>query len=640
MDLSTRQGRREQGQRIQRAVERAGLSIEELAGRIGCSRALIYQYVSGTTLAQPDRLQQIAMICSVPLSYFYGDTADVESPVGARTGRGSGRPDSPAARLPAPQEMTARLTDSLHALQELAEAQASPPDYRALASTCERILSLAVQVGDRAAQTRAQHRLGSALLAIADYPRAVESLNRAVALADEAGDFESEILARQSLGKALSAMGRVQEAREQFQQVAEGPVPRDRWRGTLSLGVMHTLRGEYQEAMQRFDEAAALLEEGEATGLLKPDEVAAGLLYVNASRTSIYMDGGDFRGARPLAERCASEAESLGIAEQHLEARFDLAWCDFCIGQWTHAYRGLSTIVPLARFVGDQGRETMARAWLGIFLAAAGDHDSAIAQGKDALATALSRGDRRSELYAQLALADAYTGVSGRDGEARYHANQALAVATAQRLDRAEIECRLRYARLSAEAGELPDLKEAATRALTLSLRLGARHLESLARCCLAEALLREHNSQTGEKSAARGAAGRKAAAPLDLARQEAAAALAIAEELEFVEGRWRAHEMQARLTFMEGPNGLAAAESHLRASVAILETLRAALIEAGIPDALLENEDCVRVYSQLAQLLRQQGRDEEAESFLDQTGWPPLVARLATDAGVAVVQS
>src|SRR5476651_1691436 len=73
MDLSNRQGRREQGQRIQTAVERAGLSIEELANKIGCSRALIYQYLSGSTLAQPDRLQQIAIECGVSLAYFYDD---------------------------------------------------------------------------------------------------------------------------------------------------------------------------------------------------------------------------------------------------------------------------------------------------------------------------------------------------------------------------------------------------------------------------------------------------------------------------------------------------------------------------------------------------------------------------------------
>src|SRR5512132_2335840 len=73
MDLSTKPGRREQGQRIQRAVERAGLSVEELANRIGCSRALIYQYLSGTTLAQPDRLQLIAAETGVPLAYFFGE---------------------------------------------------------------------------------------------------------------------------------------------------------------------------------------------------------------------------------------------------------------------------------------------------------------------------------------------------------------------------------------------------------------------------------------------------------------------------------------------------------------------------------------------------------------------------------------
>ena len=168
MDLSTRQGRREQGQRIQQAVERAGLSIEELAGRVGCSRALIYQYLSGSTLAQPDRLQQIANQCGVPLTFFYSDTPDSEpataqiplywlsrlpasTPQTTESSMIAASETSPAGvsapTPPAPQEVTARLSDSLRALQELAQAQEGPPDYRALASTCERILSLAAQVG-------------------------------------------------------------------------------------------------------------------------------------------------------------------------------------------------------------------------------------------------------------------------------------------------------------------------------------------------------------------------------------------------------------------------------------------------------------------------------------------------------------
>src|SRR2546422_8265681 len=97
MDLSTREGRREQGLLIQKAIERANLSAEELANRVSCSRALIYQYLSGTTLAQPDRLQQIAAVTGVPLVYFFGSeipepkrgkkavpTPDVQPPVADR----------------------------------------------------------------------------------------------------------------------------------------------------------------------------------------------------------------------------------------------------------------------------------------------------------------------------------------------------------------------------------------------------------------------------------------------------------------------------------------------------------------------------------------------------------------------------
>src|SRR6476619_836949 len=110
MDLSNRQGRREQGQRIQTAVERASLSIEELANRIGCSRALIYQYLSGSTLAQPDRLQQIAALCGVPLAYFYSDTSELPASEAGPDRAGPGALTS--------QDVTQRLTDSLRSLQE------------------------------------------------------------------------------------------------------------------------------------------------------------------------------------------------------------------------------------------------------------------------------------------------------------------------------------------------------------------------------------------------------------------------------------------------------------------------------------------------------------------------------------------
>jgi tetratricopeptide (TPR) repeat protein len=341
------------------------------------------------------------------------------------------------------------------------------------------------------------------------------------------------------------------------------------------------------------------------------------------------MDGGDFRGARPLAEKCLADAEALGNADQHLEARFDLAWCDFYMGRWAQAYRGLTTMLQLARFVGDQGRETMARAWLGIFLAAAGDFDSAIAYGKDALATALSRGDRRSELYAQLALADAYTGLAGRESEARYHMNQALAVTMALRHERGEIECRLRIARLSAQIGDLAELRDSTTRALALARRLGARHLECLALCWLAQLGVGPQTSDAAEAGSPADSAPDTPPSALDFARK----ALEIAQEIELAEGQWRARWMLAELTSGLSANSRREAETYLRDAIALLETLRAALRAAGLADTLLEDREPLTVYARLIQRLQQEGRTEEAAQLLDQAAWPPLASWLEANA-------
>lgn len=628
MDLSTRPGRREQGQRIQQAVERAGLSIEELAGRIGCSRALIYQYLSGSTLAQPDRLQQIAVECGVPLTFFYADAPP--EPAALAPSETPSTPVAPAVEAllppaPTPQEVAARLNDSLRSLQELAEAQEGPPDLRALASTCERIVSLAAQLGDRQALARAQRRLGTARLNLGEYPRAAEALSQAVALAIEASDAESEMAARQSLGAALLMMGRAAEAREQFLLTATSALLRNRWRGTLALGGLHEMHGEYARAMQRIDEAATLLEEGEARGEISASELALGRLYVNTNRTNVYMNGGDFAEARALAERRLQEAELIGNADQSLEARFDIAWCHFFTGRWAQAHEGFALMLQLARFAGDQGRETIARAWLGIFHAASGDFDAAIAQGKDALALALSRGDRRAELDAQLALADAYINITQRDSEARYHTNQALAVTTALRLQRGEIDCRLRLARLNAQANDLTELRDAATRALTRAQQLGARHLESLARVWMAETWKRAALLPTDPSGPD----------ALAMALEETERALQLAQETDCFEGLWRSHAMRAQLLQARTPEDMISAEGELRQAVELLDRARASLREAGLADTLLENVECADLYAQLARLLRRSGRDSEAAMFLEQVGWPPLTALAESEEAV-----
>jgi len=78
LDLTTPEGRKKQGELILRAIKEAGLSVEQVAKDIGCSRALLYQYIAGTTLAQPDKLTLIARRTGKPLAFFYG--ADLIQP--------------------------------------------------------------------------------------------------------------------------------------------------------------------------------------------------------------------------------------------------------------------------------------------------------------------------------------------------------------------------------------------------------------------------------------------------------------------------------------------------------------------------------------------------------------------------------
>lgn len=597
MDLSTREGRREQGQRLQLAVDRAGISIEELANRIGCSRALIYQYLGGATLAQPDRMQQIAVHCGVPLSYFYSD----QEPLADETA------SHEIGSTPLP-DMVARLTESVRGLSELAEAQASPPNNRSLVATCERIVSLAEQLGDRESIAEAHERLGNALLASGENMRASEALARSAILFAQTNDARGELSSRQSLGKALWGLGKTEEARAEFIRVTQSNLPGLRWRGLLSLGSLHEQFGEYAEAMRNFDQAGTVLEEMENGGSVLSSEVSEGLLYVNTNRRNVYMACGDFEGAKSLAERALTDAESQGNADQHLEARFDQAWIDFHNGRWSQAYTGWVNTLQLARFTGDQGKETLSRAFLGIFMAGAGDCNSSITYGKDALSLALSRGDRQGELYAQLCLADAYTTSPGRIPEARYHANQALAVTAVIRYTRAEIECRLRMSHIASQENDVVFLREASELAASQSQRQGNRHLEAAARCRLAESLM-----ILGELSAA---------------QIEADKALHLAEITGAIEPLWRSKAISGIIA-TQNPDKTSYSERMLKESISVLNGLRTELKNAGLTDTLLEDVERMEVYAHLARLMERSGRIEEKALFLEQTGWPPLVDKL-----------
>lgn len=588
MNLSTHEGRREQGQLIQKAVEKAGLSVEELANRIGCSRALIYQYLSGTTLAQPDKLQQIAAETGVDLAYFYGAAPAEE----ARRGR----------RVIGREDPHAQVVERIQQMEELASAQEGPPDWSALTSTCERIISLATQIDDDSTEARALLRMGKARLHMGEFSRAADNLARAASLFAALQDEPHEVDARQALGHALLSTGRINEAREQFEHVARSAPWEARWSGTVSLAAVYEQLGDYRRAMECCDQATTILEEAGDI----PD-AARGMLYVNANRVNIYLACGDFQSAEPLAERCLSEAEAFGSSDQHLEARLNLGMCALNRGRWAAAHRTFSTAVQLARFLGDKGREAMARATLAMLLAALGEYDSATQHAKDALAAALSRGDRRTELFAQMALAESYLGAE-RFTEARYHGNQALAVANALRLSLFEAECRLRLARLCLRTEDYAEATEYVYRALAGAQEIGARHLEAQAHLARGDLRLRSDSLQQADEDARK--------------------ALALATELGMIPLRWETEALTARVAAAAQPPKLREAEAAASRAVALIEKVRAELRDAGISDSVLEDSTRQEIYLLRARLLTALGRAEEAAQSIEQAGWPPLSAR------------
>jgi hypothetical protein len=198
-------------------------------------------------------------------------------------------------------------------------------------------------------------------------------------------------------------------------------------------------------------------------------------------------------------------------------------------------------------------------------------------------------------------------------------------------------------ARLSAQEERWSEVQEAAVRAVTLAQRLGARHLESLARCWLAVALrhgVSKFATTQPELGNSPPGVERPPADALNMARQEAEMALELAADTELNEAWWRGHDTLAALALEGAIPDAAAAEGHLRAALAALATLRVGLIEAGLPDTLLENADCAAVYERLTRLLYRTGRSAEAVAVLEQAAWPPLTERLTREFGAAASES
>ncbi len=593
LDLTTPEGRKKQGELILRAIREAGLSVEQVARDIGCSRALLYQYIAGTTLAQPDKLTLIAKRTGKPLAFFFG--ADLEATSALAVERAKLARERAELERQQTAELGRRLRERLDALFALAEAQSTPPDWKAAASTYEQILPLAREIGDLQAEATALFRLGNLRLLMGELESAITVLRQAQMLFEQQSNLPYALACRQSIGRALLLMGRPEEAQQQFAIALQQGNWHNRWEATVALAAVAEWMGDFQKAMAHLDQAEEM-----ATAAPTEHDRKTVLLFVAANRANVYLACGDFEEAEKLARAALHLSEQLGDRDQQLEALLTIAVCQRFQGKWVEAYENALRARTLALFANDTERVAVAETVLAQIALVTGDFAAAKQWAKNALTTALKVRSRRAELWAHKALAETYLREENVD-DADYHAKAAIEIAESinHALELSHTLCLMAWSKW--KGGEQDSAFQTVKRAFALADEKGMRHIAALA-AWLSAQIAQEHQPE------------------------EAAQWLTQAEALAREVGD---ADLLACCLAVKGNSVLNADESTAEQALTefhrLVERWRTEWRNAGYDDTWLEDPLRVRAYLALATLIARKQGTKAAETFLDEQGWLPL---------------
>lgn len=602
LDLTTPEGRKRQGELILQAIREAGLSVEQVAKDIGCSRALLYQYIAGTTLAQPDKLTLIARRTGKPLAYFYG--ADLQKSPSVEVERVALEQERVEWERQQAEERERRLRERLENLLALAEAQSAPPNWKAAASTCEQILPLARELGDERAEAFALFRLGNLRLLLGDLDGAVTALRQAHHLFERLNERPYAFACRQSIGRALLLMGCPEEAEREFSIAAQSDHWQNRWEATIALAAVAEWMGDLRRAMSYLDDAERLSEQA-------PNERAAQTvhLFVAANRGNVYLACGDFSEALKLAKIASELAERLGDRDQQLETLLTQAVCLRHLGNWVMAWELAERVFSLAQFAEEAERLAVADTVLATIASIVGDFDQAKERAKEALVIALRVRSRQAELWAHKALAETYLRQEQPD-DARYHVQAALELADGMRhaMEFAHALCLRAW--MAWQRGMLSEARREAQRAFSLADEKGMRHLAGLAAWLqgqIARALSRDEE-----------------------AGQWFDDAEGLAREISDAELLWRCLVAKGEHQWAKGEGS--AALALWQEATAMLAAWRTQWQGAGHEDTWLEDPYRQRVCLSFAHCLAQSQGREAADAFIAQLGWLPLQEEWAAE--------
>jgi tetratricopeptide (TPR) repeat protein len=338
---------------LKAAARAAGLTLRDLAARLGVSEATIYSYSCGRTRIPFDRVRMVAEL----------------------TGW---RP--PAA------------VDLVGVVEHLEALLAQPDPSRAL-----RFADGCLEAGGATPLERAKilRLSGNALLYRGDYREACQRLELGLAAARSVEDATLIAACSQSVGYCNTNLGRLDQARSAFEVALAHFDDGSKWKADVSLAALDEREGSFQDAEERLGRLA--MQDG---GSEHADA------YILANQASLAAARGVWREALELSLRAYDLASRQGLTDQACELLLLAALAKFKTGAYEEASLLLIRGTDLARTHGDAARETLADLIWSWLLLSVNDRRGARAQTAAAHAKASRNGYRRSEAIGLLQMAE------------------------------------------------------------------------------------------------------------------------------------------------------------------------------------------------------------------------------------------
>lgn len=302
-------------------------------------------------------------------------------------------------------------------------------------------------LGERDAQERDLAEMARLAAALGDPRRQVEVLNRQARLAVDTGAFET---AREAV---LRASDLAQQAGFQ-----EGAAEAEK-----TLGIIHGIQGEYDEALAAFGRAQAMY----CTAANRQGEASC---LINLGLAHLYR--GEAEQARDYHAQALELARALGNRQQETQALINLGMAELYLGAYEQALYNYRQAMELAQEIGSATEEELALNNIGFLSMTLGDYDAAAAHHRRALHLARQLQDREGEAIniGNLGLLSVYQG-DWENGFALLDQAMELYHAIGHRHGEASILHDKGCA--SARAAEWQKARESLTEALTLRLEIG-----------------------------------------------------------------------------------------------------------------------------------------------------------------------